>query len=240
MSCFLYSEAARAIPSVLNRDIATAAKWNMQIINGLNHIMRYVASKKVFNYWNNLRKERPAPHRHEIEPSDIRDILGDTFILEIDQAYKTVSFRLAGTRLCSAYARELKGVGFLGLWDEVDNMGIYNSIKKVYEHFTPCTISYIAETESKKFLEYELVLLPLKSGETGSERILGLAVPASIPEWMGVEPIVNNRLRSVRHIKVEDSQSLSGLTAPFKEQTEVSTKARKVAHLTVFEGGLNN
>ena len=51
----------------------------------------------LFLYWNRLRDGRPAPRRNEIEPADIRSLLGDTFILEEDARGQAV-FRLAGTR----------------------------------------------------------------------------------------------------------------------------------------------
>lgn len=80
--------------------------------------MRQKNSRQLFEYWNRVRDGRPAPRREEIEPSDIRQILSDTFILEVSGKMRTISYRLAGTRLCAAFGRELKGYGFLGHWAE--------------------------------------------------------------------------------------------------------------------------
>ena len=55
--------------------------------------------------------------RTEIEPADIKTLLADTFILEKDARGEAV-FRLAGTRLCAIYGRELKGFAFVSLWRE--------------------------------------------------------------------------------------------------------------------------
>jgi len=74
------------------------------------------------------RPRPPAPERTEIEPVEIRHILGDTFILEISAQLRTISFRLAGTRLCGAYGRELKGLGYLAIWREEDNFEIAKAI----------------------------------------------------------------------------------------------------------------
>jgi len=209
-------------------------------------IMRHQTSKKLFSYWNNLRQNRVAPDRREIEPSDIRDILGDTFILEVDQRFRTISFRLAGTRLCNAYGRELKGVGFLGLWDEVDNLGIYNAVKRVYEHSKPCTVSCIAESEGRKFVEYEVMLLPLQNGSSDTVRILGTAVSTETPNWLGSDPLINNRIKSVRNIEITDvidtpsiAPNLPGIILPIKEQHD-DPQSRKVGHLTVIDGGITD
>ena len=77
--------------------------------------MKQDASVALFHYWDRLRSGRPAPQRAEIEPSDIKTLLADTFILERDTRGEAI-FRLAGTRLCAMYGRELKGFLFPSLW----------------------------------------------------------------------------------------------------------------------------
>ncbi len=69
----------------------------------------------IFAYWDQLRGERAAPERGEIEPGEIRHVLADTFILEIG-ADRRAEFRLAGTRLCALFGRELKARPFVDLW----------------------------------------------------------------------------------------------------------------------------
>lgn len=201
--------------------------------------MRHKTSKKIFTYWNNLRGHRIAPERTEIEPSDIRDILGDTFILEVDHLYRTISFRLAGTKLCSSYGRELKSVGYLGLWDEVDNLKIFDAVKQVYQDAKPTVIAHLAETENKQFLEYETLLLPLANGTSETVRILGVAAPSEVPIWMGIDNVVNNRIKSVRTVTPEELRQTPSIVPNLPETLKVHDKApRKVAHLTVFDGGI--
>lgn len=74
--------------------------------------MKQQGTIALFQYWNRLRGSRPAPQRSEIEPVDIKSLLADTFILESDARGEAI-FRLAGTRLCATYGRELKGYSFL-------------------------------------------------------------------------------------------------------------------------------
>ena len=76
--------------------------------------MKQEGSLALFHYWNRLRGDRPAPKRTDIEPADIKTLLGDTFILERDTRGEAI-FRLAGTRLCAIYGRELKGFAFTSL-----------------------------------------------------------------------------------------------------------------------------
>lgn len=207
--------------------------------------MRYENTKKLFQYWQNLRGDRPAPERSEIEPSDIRTLLGDTFILEINHIQKIVSYRLAGTRLCAAHARELKGLGYLAHWDENDNLDIMRALAKTYAYFEPSLVSYLAETEQRRFVEFEALLLPLLPVDKNTSRILGIATPKKVPFWIGSEPIINYRLRSIRTPKIKESSGAELKLPPSLKQEEKRSNAnfkfvesgRKVAHLMVLDGG---
>ncbi len=204
--------------------------------------MRHETSKKIYSYWDRLRKNRPAPDRCEIEPSDIREMLGDTFILEIDKSFNTISFRLAGTRLCGAYGRELKGVGFLGLWGEEENLTVFNAVRQVYKEYKACTIGAIAQSEGNKFVEFEILMLPLSTGQADGIRILGVATPKKNLYWLGSDPLVQFRLNAIRFNETQQD----GFVTPTSKQlnTEPSyvdlpaqTPFRRVKHLTVLDGG---
>ena len=222
-----------------------SALTNDRNIGWLN--MRHSTSKKIFTYWNNLRGSRMAPDRCEIEPSDIRDILGDTFILEIDMQYRSISFRLAGTRLCNAHGRELKGVGFMVLWDEVDNQKVLETVRQVYETSSPQVMSYIAESEGKKFVEFEMLLLPLENSGSKTIRVLGTATPMESEAWIGADPLVNNRFKSKRNIDLTqnvEAPSIETEVPVHLTNSDMSSSdgssPRKVAHLTVFNGGITD
>ena len=77
--------------------------------------MKHAASRELYAYWEERRGQRSAPERADIEPGAIRAALSDTFILELDADDRHV-FRLAGTRVCALFDRELKGERFVDLW----------------------------------------------------------------------------------------------------------------------------
>ena len=78
--------------------------------------MKHPSNRELHDYWNERRGSRLAPERADIEPSAIRQVLGDTFVLETD-AMGHYPFRLAGTRLCALFGRELKSESFVKLWE---------------------------------------------------------------------------------------------------------------------------
>ncbi|MGI9402194.1 MAG: PAS domain-containing protein [Rhizobiaceae bacterium] len=204
-------------------------------------ILRHASSQELFDYWNTIRAGRAAPERSEVEPSDVRTILGDTFILEVSLQLRSISFRLAGTRLCAAHGKELKGLGFLALWQEEDNFDIARAVNRVYQEFEPMLLCYTAISEDNRTVEYESIMLPLMPAAGGNARILGIATPKTNPYWLGSDPLIQNCLRNARSIAVPDaSPSLipDYSTAPLEPEA-LPDGQRRVAHLTVFDGGLS-
>ena len=80
--------------------------------------MKHTSTLLIFEYWNRQRGDRSAPMRSEIDPAAIRHALGDTFMLAAD-FIDGIRFRLAGTRVCALFSREIKGEPFNALWTEV-------------------------------------------------------------------------------------------------------------------------
>ena len=109
--------------------------------------MKNEATIDLFSYWNRLRGQRPAPTRTEIEPSDIRQHLADTFILERDARGESV-FRLAGTRVCATYGRELKNFSFSSLFGPHDLTLVQRLIKATYDEKIICVIGFEGRTVS--------------------------------------------------------------------------------------------
>src|SRR5205807_1852183 len=80
-------------------------------------MMKHSSSRELFAYWDRQRGSRAAPERVDIEPAAIRRVLGDTFILGAD-ADLDHRFRLAGTRICALFGRELKNEAFVALFEQ--------------------------------------------------------------------------------------------------------------------------
>src|SRR2546428_3264332 len=77
--------------------------------------MKHPSVCELFDYWTEQRGRRAMPERADIEPAAIRRALADTFILSFEPAMGH-PFRVAGTRVCALFGREIKGEGFLHLF----------------------------------------------------------------------------------------------------------------------------
>jgi hypothetical protein len=207
--------------------------------------MNQNGSITLFQYWNRLRDGRPAPKRSEVEPADIKSLLADTFILERDTRGQAV-FRLAGTRLCACYGRELMGFSFPSLWREKDQRLVSRLIHGVFDQKSVVLISYEGFSRNGRSNRFELLALPLDGG-VENPRCLGVISAVEKPFWLGADPITDALIDSIRVIDPEkellnnrpaiDVPSLvpDELGAP--ETISALGRARRIRHLVVFDGG---
>lgn len=209
--------------------------------------MKLQGSIELFQYWNRLRNGRKAPSRTEIEPSDIKGLLADTFILELDSRGVPV-FRLAGTRLCAVYGRELKGFSFASLWSEPDQRVVTRLCQNAFYDKTVVTMNYQGVTQNDREVSFELALLPLDGGQE-SLRCLGIASSAEKPFWLGAEPVRENQLEAVRVIDPDiepmflrnrpaiEVPSLAPSERHLSDGETMRGQGRRIRHLVVFDGG---
>lgn len=160
--------------------------------------MKHTASRELYAYWQGLRGRRPAPARAEIEPGAIRQILSEAFILAPDGT--DYSFRLAGTRVCALFARELKGQSFIGLWDESSRRTMRDLLAVLTDEWVGTIAGVTAHSASGEHLDLELLLLPLSSGRPFLARAIGVLAPFKTPQWIGQKPIGALSLGGRRHI----------------------------------------
>jgi hypothetical protein len=159
--------------------------------------VKLAASRELHSYWNLLRGARCAPERSEIDPSAIRGVLADTFILEVDHS-RRYPIRIAGTRTNSLFARELKGCAFLDLWRKPDQREMAAILASVAEEAIAVLAGVSTGPQGLQPLSFELLLLPLRHHGNTQARILGAFSPASLPSWVGLLPAVAMTLLSLR------------------------------------------
>jgi hypothetical protein len=208
--------------------------------------MKQDGSIALFQYWNRLRDGRPAPRRTEIEPAHIKQLLADTFILEKDARGEAI-FRLAGTRLCATYGRELKGYAFPLLWSHRDQRMIARLAHSAFHDKSVIVVTFDGTSEAGRSNPFEMVLLPLEGG-LGSPRSVGAITPGEKPYWLGADPIVECRVDSLRVVDPDREplflESRTAMQVPSMApatqellQTETGDNGRRIRHLVVFEGG---
>src|SRR5262245_28222602 len=134
--------------------------------------MKHPSVRQLYDYWNAQRGARAAPEPSEIEPSAIRRALADTFILAYDSGTGH-SFRIAGTRLCAAFGRELRGAAFIDLWDQESRRRMHDLLGVVAREYIGIVAGARGRSPEGTDLDFELLVLPLRHRNATDARLLG-------------------------------------------------------------------
>jgi len=194
--------------------------------------MKHPSVRELYDYWNARRGLRAAPERSDIEPGAIRHLLADTFIVAFD-ARAGHPFRIAGTRVCAAFGRELKGQSFVTMWNRESQAFVRDLLSVVAQE----TIGVVAgvhgmSTEGSR-LEFELLALPLRHRAGTDARILGVLAPTEVPYWFGVSTLGHLSLNSIRYLRPHDSPAARPAPPPLP-----SAPPGRIRHgFVVYDGG---
>jgi hypothetical protein len=193
--------------------------------------MKQASSRELFGYWVARRGTRSAPERNEIEPSAIRKALGDVFILEFDRLAGH-PFRLAGTRVCALFGRELKNDRFIELWDAQSRAALAELIDAIADEATGVVASANGRTAEGWAQDVELVMLPLTHRGGTHARMIGALAPLSVPFWLGGGAKLGAlTLGTIRHLDpAREAPTAARLVAG-------NLTAARRATFTVHEGG---
>ena len=191
--------------------------------------MKHASTRALYEYWNERRGARSAPERGDIAPSGIGRALGDSFILAFDAA-ACHPFRIAGTRLCGLFARELRGAPFESLWQAGDRAAIRDLVAAVADETAGVIAGANGRTAEGYTVELELLLLPLRHRGLTHARQIGAFSPLAVPFWLGSSPVVDLALGAWRQL---GRASESTVTTPFV----MAHGGRPQRGLVVFDGG---
>jgi len=170
--------------------------------------MKHPSSNLVLAHWTDRLRNRPAPERGDIDPAAIRRALGDTFMLAAD-FLDHLRFRLAGTRVCALFCSEIKGEAFAALWNEDSREQIGALTKAMTEESVGAVAGLTGVTADGSEAELEMLLLPLAHAGQARIRALGVLAPVVPPYWLGEKPVIELKLRTLRHLGSENDRGKS-------------------------------
>lgn len=192
--------------------------------------MKHPSTRALYTYWNEKRGPRPAPDRADIDPAAIRYALGDTFMLAADFV-DVLRFRLAGTRVCALFCREIKGEAFNELWSEASRDKIEALMGIIDGETLGAVAGAIGRAADGTEVDLEILLLPLAHVGHARIRALGMLAPVEPPYWLGEKPVTELELGTLRHIGPE----LESIGAPRFPTREGGRRRHK---FVVYNGGL--
>lgn len=205
--------------------------------------MRQAGTVELFSYWNELRGTRAAPERADLDLVAMRNVLADTFMLEVTPA-RIYPFCLSGTRLSALFDVELKGRSFLSFWDATQRQDIVSVLETVIEGVSPIVAGVAGAPPDYDQIDFELLLLPLRHYGKTHARVLGRLAPAKRPSWLGLLPVTALNFMSMRVLEtpVNANPAVSHSRSPSMSPPDHFAKEKSFAsfeqrgHLRVYPG----
>lgn len=157
--------------------------------------MRHRDTVALYDYWNEMRGDAPAPMRSRIAPAGLGHLLPSVMLLDKTDGDNFI-FRIAGSKLCSLHCGELKGTCFAEIFLPEDRQGLTKIINSVDRGNCVVILDILAKRPGGTGVSIEMGLFPLAGGPT---RIMGITSAFSSPEWLGMIPALLE-LRGVRHM----------------------------------------
>jgi hypothetical protein len=169
--------------------------------------MRHQVSKELYAYWSDLRGDRPAPDRSELDLLALRDVLADTFIVEegVDGSFP---LRVSGTRVEAIWGEDRKGACFSEVWRASDRLDVISVLAHVAQDSTPVVVSVRVQAPGDARLDLELLLLPLRHFGRSQTRILGALLPLHHADWLGLSTPGPLEMISMRRVEGAPSRSM--------------------------------
>jgi len=152
--------------------------------------MKNRASKHLYAYWNEVRGDRLAPRRFEIEPARLASVLPDAFILERDGDLD-IRFRLAGTRVIEQFGREFRGASFFRGCSLADRSIVTRLFTGMISGGGGVLLDVTSTSVSGRKVTHECLILPLVHMHDAVDRFVGTFSAVHAPEWLGEEPLLD-------------------------------------------------
>src|ERR1700750_3073299 len=138
--------------------------------------MKHPASREFFAYWDGKRGDARAPDRSDFDPNAVRELLADTFVLSCD-ARAGYPFRVAGTRVCALFGRDVKEASFPSLFATEARSEITEIVAAGAAEMLLAIAALSATTARGTRTYLELLLLPFNTRAHAPISLTGMLAP---------------------------------------------------------------
>ena len=123
----------------------------------------YPRLRRLYDYWNDKRGARRMPCRKDIDPVDLRDLLGFINLVDVLENPRDYRIRLVGTKTVSIVGSDITGKRY----SEVDPKQKFYFIGEAYalcvDQGTPVLVEADLGFLGRQHLEFARLYLPLSN-----------------------------------------------------------------------------
>nr|WP_208645035.1 PAS domain-containing protein [Rhizobium gallicum] len=174
----------------------------------------------IHDYWNRLRGASDAPLKSQIEPSSLGHLLPSLFILEKNDELGAVTFRLAGTRICDLFGRDLRDESFAELFADGHADDIEATLLGAMHHVIPTLLNATGYSTAGHQATFEIIVMPLRCENGCRARLLGAIAPSAAASWLEIVPLDFLALDRSRLLRDKPGQNGGGSNWPYTAVAE--------------------
>ena len=132
--------------------------------------------RRLLDYWNEKRGNRPMPSRADIDPLDFQYLLGDIAIVDVIGDPPRFHFRLFGSNLVARLGADLTGKTPGDHPDPMFGEVMNSTYREVVEKKSPTMTRRRMIGLSRNLFQFEVLRLPLSSdGKRVDKLLIGVA-----------------------------------------------------------------
>lgn len=138
--------------------------------------MKHPTNRAFHALWDQARGRERAPYRSALQPTAMRELLGDIFVLGCDKG-ATYPIRVAGTRFCSLFGADQKDKSFPGLFAPATRTDLLEILSIVGDELQVAVVGVSAGRADGTSTGLEMILLPFRSRAHAPLSLTGALVP---------------------------------------------------------------
>jgi hypothetical protein len=132
--------------------------------------------KSLYDNWQRLRQDRPAPARSEIDPTEINCVLPYIGLFDVETAPRRYRIRMMGSHIVAWYGCDVTG----RYLDEIDfgasGKATFEILDQVVDKVAPAYMSGEYTKYDDRSIRYERLFLPLCDEGTKVTALIGAAI----------------------------------------------------------------
>jgi hypothetical protein len=130
-------------------------------------------SKMLMRAFNQMRGERTAPRREDLDLKQIRKLVPSLFIAEQTASSGDFRWRLAGTAISRLMGHEVTGRSVMEGWDRQDSEKIRRFFSKISGTHRPDLLRLRFMTDKDQWLLAQIAAVPLMAADGLTTQVLG-------------------------------------------------------------------
>jgi hypothetical protein len=206
--------------------------------------MKFPATRQLFQYWHSLKSDAKShPARRDFNPMAVPGLLPSVMLIDTSSS-NVGNIRLAGTGLDLLYQRCLKGEYLPNLFVAPDQKTVLNALQGLEAQYGAIILQ--ADMPGPKGnISAEFAFMSLTNDERVPHQALAMQTTEVGKMWEHTQPPGLCKITSFRIVNPDEALRIAEVATDVPEANVIDftrrgrppENARKVAHLSVIDGG---